>query len=161
MELYLEIFFSRIGDDKLLYIKQLVEIQDGTSNPDKLVFDAFSRNFPDQTTSHEKLLIHSTSWRHEEPGKFILTYLVYSDELNLSSGDTQLIPLTELRIVRGSDSRTPRPTVIKESNVVSHGFRHLSFLAKNDPVIKKVLGTNKATLQAVESMSMGLSGSFN
>jgi hypothetical protein len=158
MELYVEIFFSKIIGGKIAYSKKLTRITHEDANPDKLVYDTLNQTFPHLIASPNDLLIHSTSWRFEQPGKMIVTYLVYSEELSFASHETGLLPLESLQVKGNDDPKVPRPLVLEEHHIVSHAFRHLSFLVKNDPVIRQVLSGNCTTLQAFEDISHALSG---
>jgi hypothetical protein len=160
MELYVEIFFARVVESAILYLKQVIEIKDGDDNPDKLVRQAYVQKFPEQSDNPGTLLIHSTSWRYEEPGNLIITYIVFSEELNLADSDVGRLPLNAVNLARSENPEIPKPAIIKEINVVSHGFRHLSFLAKNDPVVRNRLSSNPLTLAMVEKLPMGLAGAI-
>jgi hypothetical protein len=154
MQFYLEIFFARVVESDLLYCKQIIELEGKAGNPDELVNRHYRQNFGDRPP----VLVHSTSWRYEEPGQLIITYLVFSETLNLAGKEPGRIPLHLLKVAQGSTPETPRPVTIGEIHVVSHGFRHLSFLAKNDPVVRNRLVGHPATLSAVEMLPAGLAG---
>ena len=158
MELYLEIFFSKIVDGKIVYARNFINITQEGSNPDSLVYKALGSNFPRLRTNADNLLIHSTSRRYEDANKLVLTYIVYSDELSFNSRKFMAIPVDKLRVVFNDDPKVPRPKVVEEHSIISHGFRHLSFLVKNDPVIRRVISTNLTTLKIFDEISMALSG---
>lgn len=69
-----------------------------------------------------RLVIHSTSWRYEH-SHFVLTYLAYSDELELDNARSVRIS----RLPSASSGRRARRAVL------SHALRHLAFLVAEDP----------------------------
>lgn len=149
MELYLEIFFSKIANGKIVYTKNLVTITDENTNPDELVYQTLKEEFPHLAANQQTLLIHSTSWRFEKPAKLIVTYLVYSEEFCLGHRQTSLMPLEHLAIAKSDQAQKPRPNVLEDQHVISHAFRHLSFLVKNDPAVEKVLSRNRQTFEEI------------
>ena len=80
------------------------------------------------------LLVHSTSWRRAR-GSVILSFIAVI-------GDTQAPELKGVPIGRAELARsaaTAAPTKIAATQVIEHGLRHLSWLAKDDPVVSAVL----------------------
>jgi len=80
------------------------------------------------------LLAHSTSWRRAR-GSVILSFVVVI-------GDAQAPELEGVPIARAELARntaTDAPKVIAATQVIEHGLRHLSWLAKEDQVVKDVL----------------------
>lgn len=83
------------------------------------------------------LLVHSTSWRHED-GRLILTYVAAverPDELTHYLADQ---PIARADLARG-DAFGPPPD-IGVAQVLEHAFRHLSWLVKDDEVVGDRLG---------------------
>lgn len=82
------------------------------------------------------LLVHSTSWRHQE-SRLILTYVAaVTAPARLSEY------LTDERVDRADLARGDAlgpPTGIDVAQVVEHAFRHLSWLVKDDDVIGEAL----------------------
>lgn len=76
-------------------------------------------------------MIHSTSWRYSSPGRVILTYVAYSDEIEFGQDEAQNLPLEELKIVTISTPRPDSPAEL-EKQVVSHAMRHIAFLVNTD-----------------------------
>ena len=80
------------------------------------------------------LLVHSTSWRRAR-GSVILSFIVVI-------GDAQALELEGLPIVRAELARSGArhaPKSIAATQVVEHGLRHLSWLARDDPTVQSVL----------------------
>lgn len=79
-------------------------------------------------------LVHSTSWRRAR-GSVILTFIVVI-------GDDQARQYPGLSIERAELARsaaTEAPRSIAATQVIEHGLRHLSWLARDDDVVKSVL----------------------
>ncbi len=80
------------------------------------------------------LAVHSTSWR-TEGDRVVLTYLAVLDERVIDGWDIDDVTRTEL--ARGS--ATGAPARIEFAHVIEHGSRHLSWLMRDDPVIRDLL----------------------
>ena len=82
----------------------------------------------------EPLLVHSTSWRRAR-GSVILTFVV----VNRDDQAPQLagIPIGRAELARGGAIQAA--VSIAYQQVLEHGLRHLSWLAKEDQVVKGVL----------------------
>lgn len=99
--------------------------------PGNVVLDTLTR------LGFEARMAHSTSWRHEE-GRVVLTYVTVVDEPELSpDGPIVPVPVGHSELARG-DEFAPPPE-IGVAQVVEHAFRHLSWLVKDDPVVKRAL----------------------
>ena len=158
MEIHLEIFFARITGGEIIYIKKVVDISTEESNPDNIVQRALNYNPIPGISDISELLIHSTSWRYENSGRLVLTYLVYSEKLNVTQANIEIIPLENLKVALSGNSKTPRPVIIEEKDIISHGFRHLGFLVKNDPVIRQAFSANLTSLKALEDLPGAVAG---
>jgi len=80
-------------------------------------------------------IVHSTSWRYER-GRLVLTYLAVLRELVEAAG-FEAAPVTRAELARGTAKGAP--TDIGVGQVVEHGLRHLSWLSKDDPIIRQAL----------------------
>jgi len=79
------------------------------------------------------LMVHSTSWRYEDSGAVVLTYLAYGEELNPTPGaqrDAQTIRTSALPGIGTTDPDKPRPPSLAHEDVLAHGLRHLALLAR-------------------------------
>jgi CRP-like cAMP-binding protein len=79
------------------------------------------------------LAVHSTSWR-TEGDRVVLTYLAVV-EGGAEGWEVDDVVRTEL--ARGT--ATDAPARIEVAHVIEHGLRHLSWLARDDPVIRDLL----------------------
>ncbi|HYJ60265.1 MAG TPA: hypothetical protein VE032_02235 [Actinomycetota bacterium] len=82
------------------------------------------------------LLVHSTSWRHQE-GRLILTYVAAVEPPAALSAYLTDDPVERADLARG-DALGP-PTDIDVTQVIEHAFRHLSWLVKDDAVVGDTL----------------------
>jgi CRP-like cAMP-binding protein len=80
-------------------------------------------------------IVHSTSWRYER-GRLVLTYLAVLPEPVEAAG-FEAAPVTRAELARGTAKGAP--TDIGVGQVVEHGLRHLSWLSKDDPIIRQAL----------------------
>jgi hypothetical protein len=102
-----------------------------SSAPGEVVLDTLAR------LGFDPLLAHSTSWRHEE-GRVVITYVAVVREPEFEpDGPIVPVPVGHAELARG-DEFAPPPE-IGVAQVVEHAFRHLSWLVKDDPVVKKTL----------------------
>lgn len=84
-------------------------------------------------------LIHSTSWRWEEDGRIVLTYLAWFKDGRLGRDARPLPPLSP---PEPTDPLHPRPAEIRELDPLAHGLRHLAFLLQTsrDSAVATTLG---------------------
>jgi hypothetical protein len=102
-----------------------------TSKPGQIVLEATRRY------GLSALLVHSTSWRHEQ-ARVVLTYVAAvapPTDLTRYLADE---PVERVDLARG-DAFGPPPD-IGVSQVLEHAFRHLSWLVKDDAVVGETLG---------------------
>ena len=95
-------------------------------------------------------LVHSTSWRHEGQ-QVVLTYVaVLAAERAPREPGGPLVSrqLGRVELARG-DATTPPPR-IDVDQVLEHALRHLSWLAKDDPVVAQELHDWSGVLDAYE-----------
>ena len=90
------------------------------------------------------VVVHSTSWRHEE-GRIILTYIAVVERPSALPADSLMItPLRRVEVARGEAMAAP--TSIAVEAVLEHALRHLSWLVRDDPAVMKALSDWKAVL---------------
>src|SRR5205823_5858387 len=80
-------------------------------------------------------LVHSTSWRREKEA-LVITYLAVVDP-NGGLPELAVVPVGRSELARGT--ATGPPPSIEVDHVVEHALRHLSWLAKDDPVVRSSL----------------------
>ena len=109
---------------------------------------------------HPPDVLHSTSWRWEDPGCLVLTYLAVLDQAH-SDAMFQVVQASDFSSVVETNPRKPRPDRISRLAVLGHGLRHLSFLAA-DPTqteFRTALGpAARETLGALPSGPAGRLG---
>jgi len=94
------------------------------------------------------IVVHSTSWRHEE-GRVILTYVAAIDPPGELARDSLLaVPVRRAELARGG--ATTAPAVIGVEAVIEHALRHLSWLVRDDPAVMTALAGWKAALTDFE-----------
>ena len=85
----------------------------------------------------EPVVVHSTSWRHED-GRVILTYVaVIAAPATLPPDSLLKLPIRRAELARGS--ATAAPQAIGVEAVLEHAMRHLSWLVKDDPAVMQTL----------------------
>ncbi len=83
------------------------------------------------------VVVHSTSWRHEE-GRIILTYVaVVGPPSSLPPDSLVEVPVGRAELARGD--ATAAPAAIGVDAVLEHAMRHLSWLVKDDPAVMEAL----------------------
>lgn len=133
MLLSIELFIASLRDNEIVYSRSSFEISKASADTDDLVTDYIKVNFsPVINVDSGNYLLHSTSWRYDHNGRITLTYILYSDYLNLQTPDTKLLSLKKLVLAHSTNARRPRPGVITEENVLAHALRHLGFLVQTD-----------------------------
>ena len=104
---------------------------DASAKPHETVIDVL-RWYP-----LEPVVVHSTSWRHEE-GRVILTYVaVIAPPAELPPGSLVKLPVGRAELARGEAMAAPES--IGVDAVLEHALRHLSWLVKDDPAVMKSL----------------------
>jgi hypothetical protein len=96
----------------------------------------------------EPVVVHSTSWRHEE-GRVILTYVAVIETPRSLPPDS----LLKLRVGRASLARgdaMAAPRSIGVDAVLEHALRHLSWLVKDDPAVMETLSSWTQALAAFQ-----------
>jgi hypothetical protein len=137
MKSYLEIFIVTLATgDAIRYAKKRLEITTVNRDPDDLVHELIKgTSGAPPLVRQDRCIVHSTSWRYEGKEGIVLTYLVYSDEVNFQEEETKWLRIKDMRIVQSKNPSKPRPQSLQEGDILLHGIRHLSFLissAKNE-----------------------------
>jgi hypothetical protein len=155
MQLQLEIFFTKIEAQTIAYFRQVLDISSETANPDSLVHRVLEREFSG-TRQCGCLMVHSTSWRHNEDGQIYLTYLVYCDHLDFGNKPVHCSTLTQVELAHNPDPRYPHPENMQEHHILSHGYRHLSFLLQQNPTLAYTFSFT--TLATFKEIGLALAG---
>jgi hypothetical protein len=94
----------------------------------------------------DPLVVHSTSWRHDE-GRVILTYAAaIRPPAALPEGSLVELPVGRADLARG-EARSA-PLAIGVEAVLEHAMRHLSWLVHDDPAVADALGEWRPALAA-------------
>lgn len=80
------------------------------------------------------LLVHSTSWRRAR-GAVVLSFVVVNAEGQ--APELAGLPVDRMDLARAGT--TSAPAAIAAGQVLEHGLRHLSWLAKEDPAVRSAL----------------------
>ena len=110
-------------EETIAYGRRLADLTQDTTDPDTV---ARSLLVPGCTPA----ILHSTSWRWEKNGTLILTYLAFSEDSGCLGAEPLRLPWNRLFPPQSTDPQKPRPPEIRESDVLSHGIRHLTFLVR-------------------------------
>ena len=96
----------------------------------------------------EPIVVHSTSWRHEE-GRVILTYIaVVRPPAGLPDDSLVTLPVHRAELARGGAISAPK--TIGVDAVLEHALRHLSWLVKDDPAVMETLAGWKESLEGFQ-----------
>ena len=95
----------------------------------------------------QPLVVHSTSWRHEQD-RLVLTYLAVVGAPERQSEFLVEEPVGRSDLARG-DALAP-PVDIGVTQVIEHAFRHLAWLVVDDPAIARALPDWAASLAPYE-----------
>jgi len=135
MKSYLEIFIvSFESAERVRYARMAVDISEDKRNPDAVVQGLIKAHPGDvPVVIDNKYISHSTSWRYEHNGSIYLTYVVYSEHVDFHGARTKSLSLHDMDIPQTDSPERPRPDVIMEKHVLSHGMSHLCHLVKTSP----------------------------
>ena len=162
MNVCLEVFLVNLaGENAARYIVLRKDITGDGRNPDDLVLDlTFNTDAGPVAISRKHCYIHSTSWRYESDGAIILTYLVYSDRMEFRDNVGTVLKLEDVSVTVSEDATRPRPAVLVEEQIMVHGIRHLSYLAKtaNRNLLDVISSESLRRFKAMDSL---LAGKFN
>lgn len=94
------------------------------------------------------IVVHSTSWRHED-GHIILTYVaVVEPPVSLPPDSLVSLPVGHVELARGEAMSAPQ--AIGVAAVLEHALRHLSWLVRDDPAVTQALAGWREVLAGFE-----------
>jgi hypothetical protein len=157
MKTILETFYLRIVGKQVRYQRKEMNLSRKGSDPDKLIWSLIRQQLRDLPAEEHEFIVHSTSWRYERPGKVILTYVAYSDELTFERGKAERISINHLRTITKQSRKPPSRTEL-EKKVVSHALRHIAFLIKTDDQIDFKSAMTPETMETFENLWVSLAG---
>src|SRR5439155_806454 len=95
-----------------------------------------------------QVVVHSTSWRHEE-SLIILTYVaVVSLPSSLPPDSLVAMPVRRAELARGEAMSAPKSIGVEA--VLEHALRHLSWLIRDDPAVMTALAGWQEVLAGFE-----------
>lgn len=157
MNTILEIFYLRLAGERIRYERKEVNLSRKGSDPDKLIWSLIRQAIRDLPADEHEFVVHSTSWRYERPGKILLTYIAYSDELIFEKGKTRSLSIHNLpRVTKASKKPDSRDEL--EKKVVAHAIRHIAFLVKTDDQIDFKSAMKPKTMATFERLWGTLAG---
>lgn len=158
MKTFIEVFYLRIMENTVSYQRKLVNLSKRGGDPDALIQSLIQNKLQTSVGKVQKeFAVHSTSWRYASPGKIVLTYIAYSDELEFGRGTVKKLTLKELRKINVSTGQ-PRSKDGLEKRVVAHAMRHVSFLIKTDYANEFKDAFTPATRKVLKSLWVSLAG---
>ena len=145
--------------DRIRYQRKQADLSKKGGDPDRKIQSLIQekRQVSSDKVEEKEFIIHSTSWRHEQPNKIVLTYVAYSDELEFERGKSQSFPLKKLKTIT-KKSEKPRTRAALEKKVVSHALRHIAFLIRTDPKTEYRSALNPETKEVLERVWISLAG---
>ena len=89
------------------------------------------------------LLVHSTSWRRAR-GSVILSFIVVIGDDQAS--EIEGVPIGRAQLARNTATEAAKSVAAVQ--VIEHGLRHMSWLEKDDPVVRDILSDDWKRLLA-------------
>lgn len=159
MKTILEIFYVRVQGKSLFYQRKVANLSWKEGDPNHRIrsFIQEKRRAESGEVEEQEFLVHSTSWRYEQPDKVLLTYVAYSDELEFGRGKVKRLPLTKLKTINKT-SRKPRSQTEEEKKVVSHAMRHIAFLIQTGNVENFKSALKPETVKLFKRLWVSLAG---
>lgn len=158
MKTILEIFYVRVLGKRVRYQRKQTNLNRRGGNPDAMIRSLIQekRHTEEGKVEEKEFIVHSTSWRYEQPAKVILTYIAYSDELELK-GKFHALSLQKLRTIT-TKSKKPASKDQLERNVVSHAMRHIAFLIQSGDQDDFKGALTPETVKVFEKLWVSLAG---
>jgi hypothetical protein len=159
MKTILEVFYVRIMGQNVRYQQKETNLSRKGSDPDKLIWSLIRQEHraPDKEAEEHEFIVHSTSWRYEKPGKVILTYVAYSDELKFEKGKARGFSLKKLKTIVQKSQHPPSQLEL-EKKVVSHALRHIAFLIRSGDQDEFKRALDPQTIKIFERIWVSLAG---
>ena len=159
MQTILEMFYVRIIEDMVRFQRKQASLSQRGTSPDRVIQSLIREKRRDEAgkVEEQEFIVHSTSWRYAQPGKVILTYVAYSDDLEFKKGKSHGLSLKRLRTITKT-SRPPRSKRALEKQVVSHAMRHIAFLIQTDSQSDFKSALKPETKKVFEKLWVSLAG---
>lgn len=159
MQTILEIFYLRVAGKSVRYQRKLANLSRKGGDPDAKIRSLIQekRQLDSGEVQEKEFIVHSTSWRYEQPDKVLLTYVAYSDELKFKRGTSHTLPLQKLRTIT-KNNKKPASQGELEKKVVSHAMRHIAFLIQSGDQEDFKSALKPATVKVFEKLWVSLAG---
>ena len=157
MKTIIEFFYLQMMGKRVHYQRKEINMSRKGSDPDELIWSHIRQEHCDGPENEQEFIVHSTSWRYERPGKIILTYVAYSDELTFEKGKAKSLSLKNLRTIVKKSTK-PRSPAGLEKKIVSHAMRHIAFLIKTDKQVDFKSAMTPETLETFKKPWVSLGG---
>lgn len=111
--------------------------------------DRAARRLAGLSDDDDRHLVHSTSWRADDEGAIVLTYVVHPDP----DPDHPARPLADPHtIARSNRTGHPAPPDLTVDHVASHAVRHLALLEGTDPAVAAFLAAQPHAQDALSQV---------
>ena len=159
MKTILEIFYLRIMGRSVRYQRRLANLSRKGGDPDARIRSLIQekRRLDSGEVEEKEFIVHSTSWRYEQPDRVLLTYVAYSDELQFNKGQSHQLALTKLRTIT-KNRKKPASKAELEKKVVSHAMRHIAFLIQTGDQEHFKRALKPETIKVFEKLWVSLAG---
>jgi hypothetical protein len=159
MKTILEIFYVRVMGKRVRYQRRQTNLGRRGSSPDAVIRSLIheKRRTDEGNVEEKEFIVHSTSWRYEQPGRIILTYVAYSDELDFKKRKFQTLSLQRLRTIT-KKSKKPESKPELERKVVAHAMRHIAFLIQSGDQEDFKSALKPQTVKVFEKLWVSLAG---
>jgi hypothetical protein len=150
----LELFLATpLNDQAVAYGVRTADLTRNSSDPDTVANSLLP-------SGCDPAIIHSTSWRWEKNGTLILTYLAYSEDSKCGNAEPSRIVWNELVPPQSTDPKKPRPTEIRQQDVLAHGIRHITFLVRYSADPRIAANLSPESLRFFKAMCGQLAGRY-
>ena len=150
----LELFLASPSNYGMLsYGVRTADLSADSSDPDTIAHGLM----PDDC---RPAILHSTSWRWEKNGTLVLTYLAFSEDANCKNAEPSRLAWNGLLPPQTTDPKKPRPTEIRQQDVLAHGIRHITFLVRNSSDRRIAAALSPESLKFFQAMCGQLAGRF-
>lgn len=158
MKTILEIFYVRVTGKSVRYQRRQTNLIRRGGNPDARIRSLIQekRRNDEGDIQEKEFIVHSTSWRYEQPGRIILTYVAYSEELEFKR-NFHTLSLQRLRTI-SKNSKKPASKGELERKVVSHAMRHIAFLIQSGDEDDFKSALKPETVKVFEKLWVSLAG---
>jgi hypothetical protein len=150
----LELFLASPSNDQTIaYGVKTANLSRNSSDPDTVARSLLAKDC-------SPAILHSTSWRWEKNGTLVLTYLAFSEDPKCGRAEPSRLAWSELLPPQTTDPRKPRPAVIRQEDVLSHGIRHITFLIRYSQDRRIAEALSPKSVKFFRSMCGQLAGRF-